>query len=63
LYLYSTCGGPHNRHYGKASRIVLSGVNSLRGNGSDEELYEIAKALIRHRSLPMPQKPVALPLT
>ena len=30
-------------------RIVLAGVNSLRGNGSDDEMYKVAQALIRRR--------------
>jgi hypothetical protein len=30
-------------------RIVLYGVNALRGNGTDEEVYEIAAALLAHR--------------
>jgi hypothetical protein len=30
------------------TRIVLLGVNSMRGEGSDADLYRIAKSLIQH---------------
>jgi hypothetical protein len=34
------------------TRITLLGVNSLRGEGSDEDMYRIAEALIQHRDRP-----------
>jgi hypothetical protein len=36
-------GGPYSA--GNV-RVILFGVNSLRGNGSDEGMYEIARALL-----------------
>lgn len=30
-------------------RIVLYGVNALRGNGTDDEMYEVAAALLAQR--------------
>jgi hypothetical protein len=31
------------------TRVVLLGVNMMRGEGSDEDMYRMAKALCRHR--------------
>jgi hypothetical protein len=31
------------------TRVVLLGINSLRGEGSDEDVYRLAEALCRHR--------------
>jgi hypothetical protein len=36
-------GGPYSAGI---VRVILFGVNSLRGNGSDEGMYEIARALL-----------------
>jgi len=29
--------------------VLLLGVNAMRGEGSDEDMYRIAEALCRHR--------------
>jgi hypothetical protein len=60
LKFYSLSGGGFGpscpsldriRHAGPYSagnlRVVLTGVNSLRGNGSDADMYAVAKALTR----------------
>jgi hypothetical protein len=39
---------PKGDYTDENTRIVLLGVNSMRGEGSDADLYRIAKALIQH---------------
>jgi hypothetical protein len=43
---------PEGPYTAKNVRIVLYGVNALRGSGTDAEMYEIAKALLDHRLRP-----------
>ena len=73
LAFYSLSGGSYGpsrpsldriRHAGPYSldnvRVVLLGVNSLRGAGSDSDMYVIAQALARKGSKPSADTPASL---
>jgi hypothetical protein len=40
------------------SRFILLGVNSLKGSGSDDEMYAVAQALTLNKSSSLPRKGV-----